>query len=355
LLAAVSVLLTLALGEVAMRLRTPPWLYPLDPPEDSLMVEDPVRGYGLRPNYTEQWVREHSSVRVEINADGIRDEPIAQARKASLRVLAVGDSYTFGIGVEQAQTWPEVLERDLAQRTGRTTAVVNAGVPGYSARQIRVTAEQLLDRVEPAWVIAALYARSYWRVKEPYAVYGGALVLSRHLPQLVIAANHDLIFTPFRPGALRDLDIWLKGHTQLGARILHRLGPFVWPDRLIEEDYPDRLKGTDADYQPVFDELAQLQSELAERRVPLVLVLVNQQEADGSFLPQEFHYNELVTHFCSEHHLPLVDPLPRFIAEAKGAPVIRIPSDNHWSPFAQRIAAQEVESMLESLGLIPRA
>ena len=352
LVAAASVLLTLALGEIAMRFHTPPWLYPLDPPEDALMVADPVRGYALRPHFSEQWVRERSSVRVDISDDGLRDEPIDRARAGSLRGLAVGDSYTFGIGVEHDQAWPEVLERDLARRTGRTVAVVDAGVPGYSARQIRQTAELLLDRVEPAWVVAALYARSYWRVKEPYAVFGGALVLSRHLPQLVTAANDDLIFTPFRPGALRDLDVWLKGHFQIGARVFHRLGPFLWPERLIVEEYPDRLQGSDADYQPVFDELAQLQRELAQHHVPLVLLLVNQQEADGSFLPQELHYNELVTRFCRAQALPLVNPLPRFVADAKGEAVIRIPSDNHWSPLAHELAANEVAGSLDALGLL---
>src|SRR5206468_4732249 len=276
-----SILFTLAAGELAARLLPAPWLYPLDPPEDSLMIEHPVLGYALRPGVVEQWTRQHWSNRIEVNADGFRDDPLDQARAASLRVVAVGDSFTFGIGVEHGEAWPEVLERDLAQRTGRTTAVVNAGVAGYSARQMRLSALDLIGKMDPALVVAALYARSYWRVNEPYAVYGGALVMSRHLPQLAITASGDLVLTPFRPGALRDLDIWLKGHLQLPARILDRAGPRLWPERVVPLDWPNPgdPQFTDADYQPALDELAQLQGALAARRIPLVLLLVHAQEA----------------------------------------------------------------------------
>jgi len=342
-------------GEFVLRLAfPPPWLYPLDPPEDALMVEHPLLGYALRPGKVQQWTRPHWSIRVEINSDGQRDDPLRQARSASLRALAVGDSFTFGIGVEHGEAWPEVLERELAARTGQSTGVVNAGVPGYSARQMRLQAVDLLEKVDPALVVAALYARSYWRVTEPYAVYGGALVLSSELPQLAVSASGDVIVTPFSPGALREADVWLKGHLQLPARIFDLTAPRLWPQLTIPLDLPDRSRWKDSDYQPVFDELAQLHATLAEQEIPLVILLVNHQEVDGSFSPDEHRYNTHIARFCSAQDLPLADPLPRFVAEGKGEPVFRTPSDIHWTPLAQRIAAQEVLGVLEARGLLAR-
>jgi lysophospholipase L1-like esterase len=355
LLLVVASLLSFAAGELVLRLAFPaPWLYPLDVPEDALMIPDPQLGYALRPAAAEQWTRAHWSVRIEINADGLRDTPLHLARSASLRALAVGDSFTFGIGVEHGEAWPEVLERELAQRTGESTAVVNAGVPGYSARQMRLRALDLLEPVEPALVVAALYARSYWRVKEPYAVFGGALVQSAELPRLAIAASGDLIVTPFRPGVLRDVDIWLKGHLHLPARIFDAIGIRLGPELTIPYLSPDRSQWTDRDYQPVLDELTQLHTALAERGIPLVLLLVNHQDADGRFSPDEFRYNEHVTRFCRARDLPLADPLARFAAEGKGRPVFRTPSDMHWTPLAHQIAAEEVMSVIEARHLLPR-
>ncbi|MCZ6463242.1 MAG: GDSL-type esterase/lipase family protein [Proteobacteria bacterium] len=65
--------------------------------------------------------------------DGLRSPPVAESRPA-LRVLALGDSCTFGIGVENDETWPAVLETALAA-AGLDAEVINAGVPGYSAYQ----------------------------------------------------------------------------------------------------------------------------------------------------------------------------------------------------------------------------
>jgi lysophospholipase L1-like esterase len=54
--------------------------------------------------------------------------------KRRFRVLALGDSCTFGLGVEDDATWPAQLERALRTQ-GIDAEVVNAGVPGYSAFQ----------------------------------------------------------------------------------------------------------------------------------------------------------------------------------------------------------------------------
>lgn len=343
LVAIASVLVALAVCELAVRIRlpVPSWMFELDPPEDALMIEDPRLGYALRPGKVEQWTREHWSVHIEVNSDGMRDDPLSAARAAPLRALAVGDSFTFGIGVEHGEAWPEALEQELTAREGVASAVVNTGVPGYSARQMRLRALDLLDRVDPALVVAALYANSYWRVKEPYVLFHGTLLRSGDLPEVAINASGDLIVTRFPPGALRDVDVWLKGHLVLPALVFDRVAPWLWPHRVIDWNAPAGLE-LEQEYQPALDELGQLRDALAARGIPLVILLVNAQQADGSFLPDEQRYNELVARFCAERGIPLANPLPRLLAEGKGQPIFRTPTDMHWRPLAHRIAAREV-------------
>lgn len=53
-----------------------------------------------------------------------------------LRVVALGDSCTFGKGVNEDETWPRVLEQLLNEELddGRHAIVANLGVNGYSSR-----------------------------------------------------------------------------------------------------------------------------------------------------------------------------------------------------------------------------
>jgi hypothetical protein len=53
------------------------------------------------------------------------------------RVAILGDSYTFGWGVQQDKPFPRVMERELnkTQPNGRRFEVLNFGVPGYATFQ----------------------------------------------------------------------------------------------------------------------------------------------------------------------------------------------------------------------------
>ena len=72
---------------------------------------------------------------LRINSLGIRDdEPLSG--EGVFRIVALGDSSTFGMGVGQEESYPEVLERLLKARCGDTPIeVLNAGTIGYTSWQ----------------------------------------------------------------------------------------------------------------------------------------------------------------------------------------------------------------------------
>ncbi len=125
---ALGSLLALALGETAARLVGPTfgtatWTRDYDP----LLGFVPQPGSRARPE-----ARWH----VNIDAQGLREN--GGPRPAGLPILAVGDSYTFGEEMEDDQTWPAFLERELH------APVLNAGVSAYGLDQIVLRAERLL-------------------------------------------------------------------------------------------------------------------------------------------------------------------------------------------------------------------
>ena len=71
---------------------------------------------------------------INTNADMLRQAPVGPKTDRK-RILCIGDSRTFGVGVGDAETWPAQLQQALdVQRPGRFE-VINAGVTGYTARQ----------------------------------------------------------------------------------------------------------------------------------------------------------------------------------------------------------------------------
>ena len=74
---------------------------------------------------------------VRTNSLGLRDDEISRSKPdGEIRVLALGDSFTFALGVRFEDLWVQQLEAALNERwgTGRVQ-VINAAVAGYNTRQ----------------------------------------------------------------------------------------------------------------------------------------------------------------------------------------------------------------------------
>src|SRR5262245_2993458 len=78
---------------------------------------------------------------------------VAKARGVH-RVICVGDSNTFGLGVEEVRAWPALVQRGLASsRPGEKWEVLNLGVPGYTSWQIRRLVETEAAAMSPDVVV----------------------------------------------------------------------------------------------------------------------------------------------------------------------------------------------------------
>ena len=132
LLAAVSTVGTLGVLELAVR-RLQLWVIP-DYSAVHWYGPSNIPGvpYLLQPNLRVNW----GLGEVVTNAEGLRAGRSFQpgAHPGTRRILALGDSITFGFGVDQADSFPEQLERliNREQPQDRPVEVINAGVNGFS-------------------------------------------------------------------------------------------------------------------------------------------------------------------------------------------------------------------------------
>lgn len=108
----------------------------------------PGRGYELVPLARGTgWGTE-----VEINSHGFRGPEVPLIAPGRTRIVALGDSVTFGNDLAYAETWPAVLEREL-RASGHVVDVLDLGLGGYDTTQEVATLEALGLAFQPAHVI----------------------------------------------------------------------------------------------------------------------------------------------------------------------------------------------------------
>lgn len=101
------------------------------------------------------------SFEIAISEQGFRDNFVAAKLPGEFRILMLGDSFTFGYGVESAQTIPKVLEKILQSRMpDRKVTVINAGVEGYAPWQEHLLLKRKGISLEPDLVILQTFTNN---------------------------------------------------------------------------------------------------------------------------------------------------------------------------------------------------
>ncbi len=78
----------------------------------------------------------NGGVRIRTNSLGLRDTEIQPKQPEEFRILSLGESTTFGHGVENNQTYSALLQDKLGEAEfDRPIRVINAGVSGYTSFQ----------------------------------------------------------------------------------------------------------------------------------------------------------------------------------------------------------------------------
>lgn len=98
-----------------------------------MYVADVAAEYRLRPDFPPTLsTRQEFSTWIWTNADGFRDCERGPKQQGVYRILAIGDSFTWGAyGVDMHETYTAMLEEMLNSVEDRRYEVLNAGVPGW--------------------------------------------------------------------------------------------------------------------------------------------------------------------------------------------------------------------------------
>lgn len=174
---------------------------------------DPQLGFVSRPGFR--------SAEANHDSRGFRVAPGGRELTAGTPVLATGDSFTYGAEVADGETWPALLQADLARK------VLNAGVVGYGLDQIVLYTERLVAREKPGLLVVGFIAddlqrseyRRLWGKERPYFEAGGGDLVLRNVP---VQQNAPI---PWHLRVMRDVFGW----SALLETIMRRAGdPYEW-------------------------------------------------------------------------------------------------------------------------------
>ncbi len=265
--------------------------------------------------------------RIHINDFGLRDnQPISYADGA---IWVIGDSMTFGWGVEEDERYSTVVSRLLGQPT------YNIASPGTNVCGYRALVSQMPEAVTPTAVIIGL-------------------VLENDLMEYDCAAR-AASGPPADSERLMGVKIWLTGHSALYNVVAGNLKRVdIIHQALIaiglanqEQAYKQEFASArvDAVTTSTANELANLRNQLPAGTPYAVLIVPARFEiADGD--PPYHHARVALAKSLAEHGIGVIDPFDAF--KAAGFKPTHFVHDGHWSPLGHRLAGEAAAEWLRA-------
>lgn len=305
-----------------------------DEPVQPRFVTDP--GYGVRWNQARVDTRHYSpgeyDVRVTTNSVGMRgprEYPVDRAPD-TLRILLLGDSFTFGFGVEDDEVVSAVLEDRLnAVAPGRRAEALNLGVSGFGQAEEIVTWQERGRQYRPDVVVILYFDNDIGNnaVANLFSVQPDGTVIRTGKEYLPGARLQELLYTmaPLR---------WLFEHSQAWTLIRNRLSQLVQNAKLKEQGLKDFDDATPAGVTLTQALLGELAREIrADGARPIFLIIPNSPGMVSDF------------------------PLGAGEVEALGAtlvdgraflsPADYYKADGHWRASGHRKAAAELAAIID--------
>lgn len=178
-----------------------------------LVQHDPLLGWTLTPGASGEHRHHDYHTQYRINEAGFRFDPAVQAIGGAVpREAIVGDSFTFGLGVRDNETFVSLLN---TQR-GTNTLFINCGVPGYSTDQEILITQRDVVKLKPVRIwLAVCLVNDLVDNLHPYPMQA-----NRQKPYFQLSGNQL---------ALENVPV-SKDPVSPGMRRLDLLGEILGPD-----------------------------------------------------------------------------------------------------------------------------
>ncbi|MGR9106723.1 MAG: SGNH/GDSL hydrolase family protein [Gammaproteobacteria bacterium] len=310
-----------------------------------------------RPSSTAQWdlipgasAVANTGATYRINSRGCRDREYSLEKPEGIfRILALGDSFTFGMGVEAEDTYPKQLE-EILNGKGYPVEVINCAVVGYDMWQHKVALREKALVYHPDLVMLGIFVNdlmfSYpppeirkpgYRGKNPFAKQGTRNWLHKSFLYNTIRNAEDLLKFRFR--------------AKLGAKHLEGIvaRKQIWGPANPEDPHYRLLVGT---AEPrLYDEYKTSLTEFVSiaRRSGTEVFLLLLPDSVQLHDPSMQALNRFIANLAAESDTPFLDLTPFLESQKDPESLYLFPDDAHNSPKGMSVIAEAIAGALENI------
>jgi lysophospholipase L1-like esterase len=357
LLLSLSATAGLLIAELAVRLVRP---QPVMLVSRGLYAPDPPRRYRLQPGFRGTVTnRVEFDTAVAINRQGLRGPELGAKAPGTFRVLALGDSFTFGVGAAEAETFPARLQQILRSRRVRAE-VLNAGAPGFGVPDEVAWFQRWGWPLEPDVIVLAVFVANDLQDAAPggpkaVAVDGELMIAGEKKDSLARwLYYHSHLYVLLKTSALGGIVRRLLGAPEpLETREL-RAELELYSRQRLPETAREGLKATEK-------AIEGLARSAGGARVLAVIVpsLIQVDSARWRSSLERFGLapgrydrhrpNRLFRTAFARHGIPVLDLTAAFTAAIREGEKTYYPIDQHLTPAGYRRMAREVADALKRL------
>jgi len=328
------IIVTQVMGEFIVRIIVPQSLNP------SLYKFDHVFAFTLKQNYTGFSKNLDYSVRLFTNSNGFRCNEERFNTISNQKILVVGDSYTFGTGVEYGESYPAVIQTNLHDLgVIKSDDVLNTGIPAWGTSQELLMIKKTIEKITPELIIWQICENDF----DNNIQYGLHVIKSDSL--ISVKPNPTKRDRIRRLTTLIPLYDYLVQNSHLVN--LYRKSIIILMGEQLSKTVENHSMNPEKD-----NELNKMKWSLMKKITQEIFEICEDDEIEilPIFIPsggreiQKYGENSVVDslfHYLNQNHREYIDFSYLGFNEH-----LRFSSDGHWKPRAHRLAADSLSNYI---------
>lgn|GEM_PF-6631102 len=354
-----AIFVTLVLLEVGLRVFLPQYLF-----EDRIWTQARSGPIFLKPRY--QGVLQEYEFRIpfQLNNEGFRDYDFSSVKNQGVtRIVVLGDSFVFGWGVSQENTFAKTLERKLNSSGAKKFEVLNFGIYGLGGISEFQVLKQAAIRYRPDLVVVMVQSSDlqdnlgeYARLLAPSCeqdgrMSGAIMSTAQNIKTLnVLNGLHDFLS--------RNSHLYVFLRTRLDEALLRwKLRPAPYLDPLRKDWPPPVEKGWRLEQCALLAMKKEAQDIGADF---IIAIAPSKWEAlpaewikiksllrlnEGEWEPQRL--TRILFDFADNQQIPMINPAEALVQASRDR-LLYYPVDGHWTSEGHEVVA---EALYEALRL----